>query len=328
MAKNLTTFMPGSKKATTDIEYHSMVMMGAWGEDRNGEANSNYGQSLYYMNRDETACLGNMDKANTSIVLFGGGGQGGAACCCQGSSSGRTGSTAKYSPRWSSSAADSDLIFMCINTACGCCKPGCAGDRGFYAKFCHTRGLGGTNVNRVCACGGCGGAGVCNYFNGNCCNYAMIISSGGRDKTICAHSEQQAGAECYTTCSEVALSSCDAGFDCVYCVSPQYYGYESGSCINRENAGMCGTNMWSNYSNYRRSAFRNGVVEFSTGTVSQYANGGEHMNHMACNFGQRTNKTGYLTVGVSAGGAGACGGACCCGGPGTASMAIIRYKET
>lgn len=325
MAKNLTTYQPGAKKASSDLTYKTMHMPGAWGED-GGNSESTYGEMRNYVNRDDTACRGNFKLGDTDVVLTAHAGQGGGACCCQSSSPGRSATTVKYTPIF---GGDSDHMYFCNRNSCGCCRPQCNGEPGYSTRVCHTSGgHGGTAINYVCAGGGCGAASVCNWGYNACCNYAKLLSGGGRDKLVCPDGQSEKGFGCYTTCSEERLTSCDAGIDCVYCIAPGNYGYESGSCINRSAEGICGVNFWSNIANWRTSAFRNGVVEINAVSGMEQANGGfNYNNHHHCNLGYRANTTGFWSNGVSYPGASACGGACCCGTRGTAGQVIIRYEE-
>lgn len=325
MAKNLTTYQPGAKKASSDLRYKTHHMPGSWGEEV-GLSNTEYGEARNYVNRDDTACRGNFKTGATDVVLSGTSGPGGGACCCQQSSPGRSGTTVKYTPIF---AGDSDLLYFCNRSACACCRPQCAGEVAYATRVCHTSGgMGGTPINYVQACSGCGAAGVCFWMYGGCCNQAMTFSGGGRDKLACPDGQSNKGFGCYTTCSEERLTSCDAGIDCVYCIAPGNYGYESNSCINRCAEGVCGINYWSNVPNWRTSAFRNGVVEINTGAGVQQAQGGfSYAGIHHCNLGYRVDTSGFWSHGVSYPGGYSCGSPSCCGTPGRAGNVIIRYTE-
>lgn len=325
MAKNLTTYMPGAKLASSDLTYKTMHMPGTWGEDV-GLSDTEYGEARNYINRDDTVCRGNFKTGKTDIVLSGHTGPGGGACCCQQSSPGMSSTTVKYTPIF---VGDDDHLYFCNRSACGCCVPQCNGQASFATRVCHTSGgHNGTAINYICACSGCGAAAVCNYMYQDCCNYANMVSGGGRDKQTCPDGQSEKGFNCYTTCSEERLTSCDVGIDCVYCVAPGNYGYESGSCINRNAEGVCGINYWSNVPNWRTSAFRNGVIEINTGAGIEQASGGFNFaNVHHCNLGYRGDTSGFWSYGVSYPSAYACGGPCCCGTPGRPGQVIIRYTE-
>jgi hypothetical protein len=330
MAKNLSTFQPGAATATTDLKYKTIVYTGTFGPDMNScNTGNDYGHQHYYMDRKRhTFCGGAMKKGTlenqgTDIYHFGGGGSSGGACCCQQSSSGQSGGVAKYTPQW---AGDSDHLMICVMTGNGCCRAACNGECSYMTSTCHTSGgHAGTPINRVCTSAGCGAAAVCNWFYGGCCNYGAIASSGGQPLP----SSRGCSMGCvYTCCLEEPTADVDVGFDCVYCKAPAAIGFESGSCINKSDSGICGKPMWTSFGGWKNSAYRNGTVMLRGFDVCEQNMGGwNYRNTYCCDFGTRSEISSYMTVGFSMPSAAVQGGNCCCGGPGTANMQIIRFHE-
>jgi len=327
MAKNLSTFQPGSKKAEKDITYKTIIMSGAWAAPVTGHAtNEEYGNPHYYINQCDTLCNNNFKKDETDVFLYGAGGGGGGACCCmQSSGGGEAAFTVKYSPRFYD---DSDHFFMCVSQSCGCCKTASAGQSSRTVAICHTYGgNGGTAVNYVCACRTQGSPTCCQWVNNNnCCNYGAILPSGMGNTQPCWR--QGGSACCYTTCEEKAISSCDAGYDCVYCTSPGLYRFEAGSCTARSGTGICGTPEFSGVSNWKKSAFRNGTIMVPYSFHCQCSAGRTWQTGMhSCWYGVATDYDNYFTHQLGHTGTSVYGGPCCCGNPGSATMSSIRYYE-
>jgi hypothetical protein len=245
------------------------------------------------------------------------------SCCCQASTPGRNGPAGKYSPRW---VGDSDHLWYCVQGGCGCCRPQCAGTCSNFANVCHTSsGHGGTVIQCIRTQSGCGSASVCNYGQQNCCNYGALVSSGGWQEPCCRACVE---ATCYTCCQTSVDATCDAGYDCVECRGIGHVGFESGSCINRADAGMCGKPMWGSYHNWKNSGFRMGTVMFRTHDICEQQTGGFNWrNSHCCDFGSRSEHASYMMQGTTGHSAFVTGGACCCGGPGNSPMHILRFHE-
>ena len=330
MAKNLSTFQPGSITATSDLKYKTIVYTGPYGPDMNGCAGgTDYGHQHYHMDRKRhTFCGGSMKKGKledggTDIYMFGGGGPSGGTCCCQQSSSGRSGGVAKYSPQW---VGDSDHLFICVSSGCGCCTPECNGKCSGHTNVQHrSGGAGGTIVNCIKTESGCGAAGVCNYNYNPCCNYGALGSGGAALHPCCRGCTE---ATCHSSCLENPTPAEDYGYDCVYCKASSNYGFESGSCINRCDSGICGKPMWSSFGNWKQSGYRSGSVMIRMTDFCEQGMGGfSHRNTYCCDYGGRSEYSGYMMQGMSLPSAQTCGGACCCGAPGSSPLQIIRFHE-
>ena len=290
---------------------------------------TDYGHQHYHMDRKRhTFCGGNMKKGTlenqgSDIYMFGGGGPSGGACCCQQSSPGRSGGVAKYSPQW---VGDSDNLFLCVSSGCGCCTAECYGKCSGQANIQHrSGGAAGTIVNCIKTESGCGAAAVCNYGYDSCCNTGALTSSGGGSVPCCRGCTM---ATTHSTCLENPTGDDDKGYDCVYCKASSNFGFESGSCINRCNDGMCGKPMWSSFGGWKQSGYRSGSVMIRAFNVCEQASGGFNFrNTYCCDFGTRSEISGYMTQSFSMPTAWTCGGPCCCGGPGSAPMQVIRFHE-
>lgn len=331
MAKNISNFAPGLQQATADLTYKTIILTSPYGQDMDGTATSDYGETHTFFDPDKSVFCNNvrMKKGElctggTGWFMFGGSGPSGGSCCCQQSSPGRSGGGTKWSPRWTH---DSDHVFVCLRTGCGCCVPQCNGQCSYQINSCHTSGgHGGTVKMCISKPGGCGAASVCCYHYCNCCNYGAIGSSGAAfdpSNRGCAESN------CYTTCQEEPLASCDTGYDCIYCQAPGNFGFEGGSCIDRCAGQMCGRPMFSNYPNWKKSAFRNGTVMMNLSQPCELAQGGFMFRcTWGCDFGMFGNMSNYYLQGQQLPAANSCGSPCCCGAPAVGSgMHVIRFDE-
>ncbi len=354
MAKNLTTFFPGAQTASSSLTYKEHRYYADWGQGLAGcSGPGEYGNDHHYLDRDDTPCTEDNNRHvmrrttgkqyGTEVFAITSSGAAGGACCCQQSSPGKSGLTFKFSPRWSTDCNDSDTMRMCIPMTSGCCHPNCVGCCGLPFRFCVGGGTGpitGTHPitskgnsgqpGNFClqALGGCGAASVCNYYYQPCCNYGALTSSGGWRHPCCCIWDTGL-ASCYTNDGrQEPGSDCDRGYDCCACIWRIGGNFEVGTCINRENSGMCGTAMMSGSSISKSQIFRQGVQTVHAHTICEMQMGGwHHKCNRACLWGNNPQQSAYWIAGMGTSTASTCGGPCCCGGPGTGGVVRVIYDD-
>jgi hypothetical protein len=331
MAKNLSTFQPGSGTATKELEYYTDIYSSAWGAEDNGNAESAYGNMYTFIDKCATHSGKKYIKDKTHLWTISNGGQGGGSCCCMQGMMGYNGASFKYTPQWSD--GDSDYIQLCQRPANKCCHPQSSQEVGAAGwRLCHLTGTKASPVikQNLCALGACGGTTVCNGdFSNDCCNFgALNIQTNNFKWCCCQGTTIGVTALCFTTDAETPPSDCkEAGYDATLCRYQGPAGYEVGSCINRTSNNA----IWKQRMHYtpiwKGSAYRQGLIARSgTYKCAEGMGGWMQRCSLGCTYGSMSAPGDYWWAGSSMMGANVTSSNCCCGSPGQSGITVIRYE--